>query len=118
METADLQVSNEEKFRDDLVTYLQGKDLVDSMLPDAPDIEEKWTGIAEAYLPDGTKEFAAYPTVSLGWMMYVGMAVAKYWDEDWSIYNKVENHTIPRQISSQMPLLYPLLRLFYSCCLS
>ena len=32
METADLQVSNEEKFRDDLVTYLQGKDLVDSML--------------------------------------------------------------------------------------
>jgi len=21
----------------------------------------------------------------------VGMAVAKYWDEDWSIYNKVEN---------------------------
>ena len=91
METADLQVSNEEKFRDDLVTYLQGKDLVDSMLPDAPDIEEKWTGIAEAYLPDGTREFAAYPTVSLGWMMYVGMAVAKYWDEDWSIYNKVEN---------------------------
>ena len=91
METADLQVSNEEKFRDYLVTYLQGKDLVDSMLPDAPDIEEKWTGIAEAYLPDGTKEFAAYPTVSLGWMMYVGMAVAKYWDEDWSIYNKVEN---------------------------
>ena len=55
METADLQVSNEEKFRDDLVTYLQGKDLVDSMLPDAPDIEEKWTGIAEAYLPDGTR---------------------------------------------------------------
>lgn len=91
METADLQVSNEEKFRDDLVTYLQGKDLVDSMLPDAPDIEEKWTGIAEAYLPDGTREFAAHPTVSLGWMMYVGMAVAKYWDEDWSIYNKVEN---------------------------
>ena len=91
METADLQISNEEKFRDDLVTYLQGKDLVDSMLPDAPDIEEKWTGIAEAYLPDGTREFAAYPTVSLGWMMYVGMAVAKYWDEDWSIYNKVEN---------------------------
>ena len=91
METADLQVSNEEKFRDDLVTYLQGKDLVDSMLPDAPDIEEKWTGIAEAYLPDGTREFAAYPTVSLGWMMYVGMAVAKYWDEDWSIYNKVDD---------------------------
>ena len=65
METADLQVSNEEKFRDDLVTYLQGKDLVDSMLPDAPDIEEKWTASLKPNLPDGTREFAAYPTVSL-----------------------------------------------------
>ena len=24
-------------------------------------------------------------------MMYVGMAIAKYWDEDWELYNKVEN---------------------------
>ena len=67
METADLQVSNEEKFRDDLVTYLQGKDLVDSMLPDAPDIEEKWTGIAEAYLPDGTRGVCCLP-YCLTWM--------------------------------------------------
>ncbi|MCE6983293.1 hypothetical protein EI534_39295, partial [Pseudomonas frederiksbergensis] len=37
-------------------------------------------------------EFAKYPTVSLGWIMYVGMALAKYWDEDWELYSKVENH--------------------------
>ncbi len=24
--------------------------------------------------------------------MYVGMALAKYWDEDWELYSKVENH--------------------------
>jgi len=23
------------------------------------------------------------PLASLGWMMYIGMAVAKMWDEDW-----------------------------------
>ena len=71
METTDLQYPNEEKFKSDLVNYLQEHGLVDEMLPNAPDIEEKWQGIAEAYLPDGIKEFSAYPTVSLGWMMYV-----------------------------------------------
>ena len=81
----------EEKFKEDLASYLQEKELVDKTLPDTTDMEEKWLSIAEAYLPDGMREFAAYPTVSLGWMMYIGMAIAKYWDEDWELYNKVEN---------------------------
>ena len=81
----------EEKFKEDLASYLQEKELVDKTLPDTTDMEEKWLSIAEAYLPDGMREFAAYPTVSLGWIMYVGMAIAKYWDEDWELYNKVEN---------------------------
>lgn len=91
MQDEQLKYPFEEKFKEDLATYLQGKDLVDMMLPDIADMEEKWLGIAEAYLPDGMREFADYPTVSLGWMMYIGMAIAKYWDEDWDIYNKVEN---------------------------
>ena len=91
METTELQYPNEEKFKNNLVSYLQEHGLVDEILPDAIDIEGKWLEIAQAYLPDGTREFSAYPTVSLGWMMYVGMAVAKYWDEDWELYNKVEN---------------------------
>ncbi len=81
----------EEKFKEDLASYLQEKELVDKILPDTTDMEEKWLSIAEAYLSDGMREFAAYPTVSLGWIMYVGMAIAKYWDEDWELYNKVEN---------------------------
>lgn len=91
MQDKQLRYPFEEKFKEDLTTYLQGKKLVDMILPDTTDIEEKWLGIAETYLPDGMREFAAYPTVSLGWMMYVGMAIAKYWDEDWELYNKVEN---------------------------
>ena len=42
-------------------------------------------------MPDAIREFPNYPTVALGWIMYVGMAVAKYWDEDWELYSKVEN---------------------------
>ena len=91
MQDEQLKYPFEEKFKEDLTTYLQGKDLVDMMLPDITDMEEKWLGIAEAYLPDGMREFADYPTVSLGWMMYIGMAIAKYWDEDWELYNKVGN---------------------------
>lgn len=79
----------EQKFRQDLHQYLLGKSLVDERLPEAPDIEERWAAIGESYLPDGMREFGAYPTVSLGWMMFVGMAVAKYWDTDWELYSKV-----------------------------
>ncbi len=91
MQDEQLKYPFEEKFKEDLANYLQEKNLVDKILPDTTDMEDKWLEIAEAYLPDGMREFAAYPTVSLGWMMYIGMAIAKYWDEDWELYNKVEN---------------------------
>ncbi len=39
--------------------------------------------IGRAYLPDGAREFQEYPVVSLGWIMFVGMAMAYYWDTDW-----------------------------------
>ena len=91
MQDEQIKYPFEEKIKEDLVTYLQEKNLIDEILPDITDIEEKWLGIAEAYLPDGMKEFATYPIVSLGWMMFVGMAIATYWDKDWELYNKVEN---------------------------
>ena len=79
-------------FKEDLYQYLLGIDKVDAHLPEAPDLEELWQKVGESYLPDAIREFAKYPTVSLGWIMYVGMALAKYWDEDWELYSKVENH--------------------------
>ena len=81
----------EEEIKKDLKMYLTMLDKVDERLPEAPDIEEKWEPIAKAYIPDGIREFGAYPTVSLGWMMYVGMAVAKMWDEDWERYSALGN---------------------------
>lgn len=78
-------------FKDDLYQYLLSHNEVDERLPEAPDLDELWQKIAEAYIPDAIREFPNYPTVALGWIMYVGMAVAKYWDEDWELYSKVEN---------------------------
>ena len=79
----------EEILRKDLHQYLLSVKEVDERLPECPDVEEKWEAIAQAYLPDGIREFNAYPTASLGWMMYLGMAVAKYWDTEWEIYSKL-----------------------------
>lgn len=83
--------SVEELFKFDLHQYLTSINRVDEHLPEAPDLEQLWAKIGESYLPDALREFNKYPTVSLGWIMYVGMALAKYWDEDWELYGKVED---------------------------
>lgn len=76
----------ETKVHESLYSYLRQLNLIDERMPDMPDIEGKWTSIAETYITDGVREFNDYPEVSLGWMMYVGMAVAQFWDEDWTSY--------------------------------
>lgn len=78
-------------FKKDLHQYLVSHDKVDEHFPEAPDIEALWPTIGESYLPDAIREFNQYPTVAFGWIMYVGMAIAKYWDADWDVYSKVPN---------------------------
>lgn len=56
---------------------------LDGQLLETPDLEERWQDIAAAYLVDGVKEIADYPHVAVGWMVYVGMALAHLWDSDW-----------------------------------
>lgn len=75
----------------DLHRYLIKRDKVDERLPECPDVEGKWPAIAEAYLPDGAREFANYPVASLGWMMFIAMAVTKFWDKDWERYDKIDD---------------------------
>ena len=74
-----------------LQQMLQSMGLLDGRLQESPDIDEKWEQIAQSYIADAVKEIADYPTVSLGWAMYLGMAVAHYWDEDWEVYGSVPN---------------------------
>ena len=69
----------EEQLRKDLHQFLLSMKEVDNRMPECPDVEEKWEDIAKAYIPDGIREFQDFPSASLGWMMYIGMAVAKMW---------------------------------------
>ena len=81
----------EEQLRKDLHQFLLTMKEVDERLPECPDVDEKWEEIAKAYIPDGIREFQDFPSASLGWMMYIGMAVAKMWDTEWEIYSKIED---------------------------
>lgn len=82
----------EEKVRERLTSYLQNKGALDSIVPECPDVEEKWPLVARAYLPDGAREFQNYPVVSLGWMMLIGMSMAYYWDTDWEKHHVRDNY--------------------------
>lgn len=76
--------------RELLKVCTQQNKLAGQLLP-SPDLDEKWETVAQAYLGDAVKEIAKYPTVALGWMMYVGMGMAHFWDEDWRVYSGIGN---------------------------
>ena len=81
----------EKTIHDNLHQYLAGVGEVDKMLPDCPDVTDKWEEIGRSYIPDGAREYRDYPVASLGWMMYIGMAVAKLWDDEWLIYSQIDD---------------------------
>ena len=81
----------EDALHNALHQYLLGIGEVDTRLPECPDVAECWPAIGNSYIPDGAREFRNYPVASLGWMMYIGMAVAKMWDDEWAIYSQVED---------------------------
>lgn len=57
--------------------------LLEGVLLRSDDIDLKWKELAPEYIADGVKEIAAYPTVSVAWAGYIGMAVACWWNRDW-----------------------------------
>ena len=82
----------EDRVRKDLTDFLVSKGALDEHVPECPDVEEKWPVIARSYLPDGSREFRDYPVVSLGWMMFIGMAMAYYWDTVWEKNSNREDY--------------------------
>jgi len=78
----------EARVREDLTGYLTHRGVLDNREPECPDVEDRWGKIYRTYLPDGVREFQDYPVVSLGWIMFVGMAMAFYWDTDLENYSE------------------------------
>ena len=93
METTEYLRRYEENLKQNLLQYLRGKQLLPASgpIPATPDITDRWETLAESYVTDGVREVAKYPLCALGWAMYLGLAMAKYWDDGWEVYSKHPN---------------------------
>lgn len=72
-----------------LVELCTSAGLLEGQLLECPDLEERFETLLQGYLNDAIPEITLYPTVALGWVMYLGMAVAHLWDEDWAQHSQV-----------------------------
>lgn len=84
-----------EQYRDilkeDLYRFLLDKGLIDVEMAEYPELERKWEDITRSFLPEGVRQFLNNPTRSLSHMIYMGMAVARFWKTDWERYDKIED---------------------------
>ena len=57
--------------------------LMGDVLLSSDDIDGKWKEWAPEYIAEAVKTVSDYPQFSVACAGYAGMAVAKWWDEDW-----------------------------------
>ena len=57
--------------------------MLDRELLNSEDIDQKWKEWAPEYIAEALPEVNSYPEFAIACAGYAGMAVAKWWDEDW-----------------------------------
>lgn len=75
--------SFEKKVYDELAKLVGSYIALNTPLPSSQDIEERWDTLAPEYLHDAIPQINDYPTASIAWAGYLGVAVANDWDNDW-----------------------------------
>ncbi|MBE6286572.1 MAG: hypothetical protein E7099_00030 [Mediterranea massiliensis] len=76
----------ENKLQDELLRICTSAELLDRQLLESEDINAVWHKLAPEYMADAVPQVRDYPTVSVAWASYLGLAVAYGWDSDWSYY--------------------------------
>lgn len=79
----------EEKMQEELLRLATSRNMLKGVLLATDDIDEQWNILAPEYMGDAVPQIAQYPTVSVAWAAYLGMAVAYGWDADWETYLKM-----------------------------
>ncbi len=77
----------ESKLEQELLKLARSFGQLDDQLLASEDIDQKWKEIAPDYLAEAVKQIADYPEFSIGCAAFVGMGIAKWWDEDWGKYH-------------------------------
>lgn len=76
----------EKNLRNELVRVCTIANELTGNLLRSDDIDAKWKDFAPDYMADAMKLITDYPTVSVAWAGYMGMAIAKWWDQDWAVF--------------------------------
>lgn len=80
----------ESRLMNELLKLCTQYKVLEGTLLSTEDIDARWHEIAPEYVADAVPNIADYPTVSIAWAGYVGIAVAHLWDEDWAAHCKDE----------------------------
>ena len=73
----------EATLRRELIKLCTEFEMMNGQLLRSDDIDAKWDGFARDYMVDAVHEFNGYPEVAIAWAGFLGMGVARHWDEDW-----------------------------------
>ena len=74
----------EESLAQELLRICTSLGMLDGVMLESEDINQKWKEFAPEYIAEALPEINTYPEVSLAWAGYLGMAIAEFWDTDWS----------------------------------
>ena len=88
MEYKDYLAAFEQKLQNELLKLCTTCKMLDGVLLATDDIDERWNKLAPEYLADAVGQVQQYPTVSVAWAAYLGMAIAFGWDADWNTTSK------------------------------
>jgi hypothetical protein len=81
----------EEKLQGDLLRLCTSYGMLGGTLLATDDINDLWHNtLAPEYMADAVTQIQDYPTVSVAWAAYLGMAVADGWDKNWDKCKKTE----------------------------
>ncbi len=79
----------EQKLEQELLKLCTNQGMLDGGLLATDDINDRWRELAPEYMADAVPQIRDYPTVSVAWAAYLGMAVANGWDADWELHSRM-----------------------------
>lgn len=75
----------ERRVEQELLRLCTSAGMLNGTLLASDDIDEHWHTLAPEYMADAVPQVKDYPTVSVAWAAYLGMAIAWGWDTDWEL---------------------------------
>ena len=80
----------EEKIQNELLRVCTSRGMLSGTLLATDDVTGHWEVLAPEYVADAVGQIADYPTVSVAWAGYLGLAMAHGWDANWEACVRTE----------------------------